>query len=62
MWAGFKDFVDFFFFLQYCFCFMFWFFGHEVCGILAPWPGIKPALSKLKWEVLATGPPGKSHA
>ena len=22
--------------LQYCFCFMFWFFGHEACGILAP--------------------------
>ena len=22
--------------LQYCFCFMFWFFAHEVCGILDP--------------------------
>ena len=21
-------------FLQYYFCFMFWFFGHEVCGLL----------------------------
>ena len=25
--------------LQLCFCFMFWFFGHESCGILALWPG-----------------------
>ena len=33
--------------LQYCFCFMFWFFGPEPCGILAPQPGIEttpPAL------------------
>ena len=28
--------------LQYCFCFMLWFFGHKACGILAPRPGIKP--------------------
>ena len=21
---------------------MFWFFGHEAYGILAPWPGIEP--------------------
>ena len=21
---------------------MFWFFGHEACGILAPWPGAEP--------------------
>ena len=25
---------------QYCFCFMFWFFGHKTSGILVPWPGI----------------------
>ena len=24
---------------QYCFCFMFWSFGYETCGILAAWPG-----------------------
>ena len=24
---------------------MFWFFGHEACGILAPSPGIEPTLS-----------------
>ena len=29
--------------LQYCFCFMFWFFGREACGILAPRPGMEPA-------------------
>ena len=28
--------------LQHCFCFMFWFFGDEACGILAPRPDIKP--------------------
>ena len=27
--------------LQYCFCFMFWIFGLEACGILTPWPGIR---------------------
>ena len=26
-------------------CFMFWFCGYKGCGILAPWPGIKPAYS-----------------
>ena len=46
--------------LQYCFCFMFWFFGHEACGILAPWTGIEPAPPALEGEVLTTGPPGKS--
>ena len=35
--------------LQYCFCsFMFWFFGHEACGILAPQPGIEPASPALE--------------
>ena len=38
---------------------MFWFFGSEVCGILAPWPGVKSA--PLHWKVvLNTGPPAKS--
>ena len=35
--------------LQYCFCFMFWFFGHNTCGILAPWPGIE--LQLLHWKI-----------
>ena len=40
---------------------MFWFFGHEACGILAPQPGIEPAPPALEGEVLTTGPPGKSQ-
>ena len=40
--------------------FMFSFLDHETCGILAPWPGIKPAPSALEGEVLTTGPPGKA--
>ena len=28
--------------LHYCFCFMFWIFGHEAYGILASGPGINP--------------------
>ena len=27
-------------FIEFCFCFMFWFFGHRACGILAPQAGI----------------------
>ena len=39
---------------------MFRFFGHKACGILAPWPGIEPALPALEGEVLTAGLPGKS--
>ena len=39
---------------------MFWFFGHEACGILAPRPRIEPTPLALKGKVLTTGPPGKS--
>ena len=39
---------------------MFGFFGHEACGILAPWPGIEPTPTALEGEVLAAEPPGKS--
>ena len=47
--------------LQYCFFFlMFWFFGSEARGILAPRPGIEPAPPVLEGEVLTTGRPGKS--
>ena len=46
-------------FLQYRFCFMFWFFGRRAYGILAPWPGIEPAPHALGGKVLITGPPGK---
>ena len=34
--------------LQYCFYFMFSFFGHKAYGILAHWPGSKP--TTLHWE------------
>ena len=37
----------------------FWFFGHNACEILAPWPGIKPTPPTLEGDVLTTGPPGK---
>ena len=46
--------------LQYSFCFMFWFSGCEACGILALWPGIKPAPPALEGKILTTGLPGKS--
>ena len=46
--------------LQYCFALCFVFFGSEACGILAPWPGIKPTPSALEGQVLTTGPPGRS--
>ena len=56
--------VDFFFevlnLLQYCFCFMFWFLGHEACRILAPPPGMEPTPPTLEGKVLTTGPPVKS--
>ena len=44
--------------LQYCFGFMFWFFGCEACGILAPQSDIKLALPALEGKVF-TGPPEK---
>ena len=33
---------------------MFWYFGHEACGILAPQPGIEPAPPALEGKVLTT--------
>ena len=44
--------------LQYCSCFMFWFFGCEACRILAPQPGIELAPPALECKVLTTGLPG----
>ena len=41
---------------------MFWCFGHEACGILAPWPGMEPAPPVLEGEVWTTGLPGKSRS
>ena len=39
---------------------MFWGFGHEAGGILAPLTGMENTPSVLEDEVLTTGPPGKS--
>ena len=39
--------------------FMFWFFGPKACGILAPWPGIKPLPPALEGRVLTTRLPRK---
>ena len=39
---------------------MFWFLGHQACGILAPQPGIEPEVLSLEGKVLTTGAPGKS--
>lgn len=35
--------------------------GSEVCGVLAPRPGIEPALPALEGEISTTGPLGKHH-
>ena len=34
----------------------------QLCGILVPWPGIKPTLPALEGRVLTTRPPGKSRS
>ena len=49
MWTIFKAIIEFF--LQYCFCFMFWFLGHKAYGILGPWPGLDSTLTACneKW-------------
>ena len=58
MWTIFKVFIEFVTILLLFY--VFGFFGHEACGILAPWPGIEPIPPALEGKVLATGPPGKS--
>ena len=40
---------------------MFWFFGHEVCGILPPQPGVETSPPALESQVLTTGVLGKSQ-
>ena len=39
---------------------MFWSFGWEACGVLAPLPGIEPVPPASEGTVLTTGPPGES--
>ena len=58
IWTIFKVFTEFVT-LSLLF-YVFWFFGHEACGILVPQPEIEPAPPALEGEVLTTGPPGKS--
>ena len=41
MWTIFKVFIEFVAALL-LFFYVFWFFGHEACGILAPRPGMEP--------------------
>ena len=38
--------------LQHCFCFTFWFWGQEACGLLAPQPGIEHATPALEMQSL----------
>ena len=53
VWCGpfLKSFLNL---LHYCLCFGF--FGHEVGGSLAPWPGIKPTSPTLEGKVLTSHP------
>ena len=46
--------------LQYCLCFLFWFFGYEACGILPPQSVIEPVPPTLQGKVLTTGLSAKS--
>ena len=49
MWTILKSLLNL---LQYCFCLMFWFFGHKVCWLLAPWSENKPISPALDGKVL----------
>lgn len=46
--------------LPYCFCFRFWCFGQEACGILTSQGEIEPPCPALEGEILTAGPSGKS--
>ena len=39
-------------FIEYCFCFIFYFFGHEAHGLLAPQPGIEPVSPCIGRQIL----------
>ena len=53
----FKVFIDFLNLLnlKYDFYCMFWFFGHEACGIMVPQPGIEPVPPALGGKVFNHG-------
>ena len=52
IWTILKSLLIFFFFLQYCFCCVFWFSDHETCGILASLPEIKLTSPAMQDKVL----------
>ena len=54
MWTTFKAFIEF---LTHGFCFMFWFFGREACGIQAPQPGTDLVLLAWQGEVVTLDQP-----
>ena len=56
MWTIFKVFIE-----SVTILILFWFFGHEACGILAPQPGIEPTSPVLEGKALTTGLPGESQ-
>ena len=58
MWTILKSLLSL---LEYCLFYVFCFFGHEACAILARQPGIKPTTPPPESELLTTGPPGKSQ-
>ena len=60
MWTSFKVFIELVTILLMFYVLVFFFFGHEACGILAPRQGIKPTTPVLEGKILTTGPPGKS--
>ena len=55
MWTIFKVFIEFVTTLL-----LFYVLVFLACGILAPWPGIKPSPPAQEGEVSTTGSPGKS--
>ena len=46
--------------LQYFVLCFFGFFGHEVCGMSAPWSGMEPAPPAMEGKLLTTGSPRES--
>ena len=56
VWTILKVFIEF---VTVLLLFMFWFFGSEAGGILAPGLGTEPALPALEGKILTTGSPGK---
>jgi len=59
MWTILKVFIEF---VSILLLFIFWFFGYEACGVLAPWPGMEPTPPALEGKVLNSRvPPGTSQ-